>query len=125
MRGQFLQKRLNRYFVKEAQLRMTVWRIGRALKISKTPLLFYKNSVEGEEHRHLFLDKLMDKEWLFIYSQDLKHMVRDGFIFEAVLAAYTGFLDYQKLCEPPPKGFPKNEPWVLFPREDFSVKMGL
>lgn len=122
-RGQFLKKRLDRIKMYEVQLRLTVWRIGRALKISKTPLLFYKNSVEGELHRQTILDKLVDKEWLFIYSQDLKHMIRDGFVFESVMAAYAGFLNYKKLCEAPPKSFPKGEQWLLFPQDDFSTKI--
>lgn len=123
VRGQFLKKRLGKLKMIEVQPRLTVWRIGRALKISKTPLLFYKNSVEGEDHREVFLDKLVDKEWLFIYSQDHKHMVRDGFVFEAVLAAFTAFLNYKKMCEPPPKGFSKNEQWLHFPTEDFADQM--
>lgn len=123
MRGQFLKKRLERIRLQEAQLKLTVWRLGRALKISKTPLLFYKHSVDGEHHRQVILDKLVDKEWIFIYSQDLKHMVRDGFVFEAVLAAFTGVLNYQKLCERPPKNFPKGESWLLFPKDDFAQSM--
>lgn len=123
VRGQYLRKRLDKIKTFEVQPRMTVWRVGRALKISKTPLLFYKNSVDGEEHRQTFLDKLVDKEWLFIYSQDLKYMARDGFVFDAVMAAYTGFLNYKQLCEKPPKGFPKKAAWLLFPKEDFQTKL--
>lgn len=124
MRGQFLKKRLDKITWQEVQPRLSVWRVGRALKISKTPLLFYKNSVEGENHRHTIVDKLVDTEWLFIYSQDLKHMVRDGFVFDAVMAAYVGFLQYKGLCQPPPKGFPKKAAWVLFPKDDFSDSIG-
>lgn len=120
MRGQFLKKRLGKIKLQEVQPRLSVWRVGRALKISKTPLLFYKNSVDGEGHRHTIVDKLVDTEWLFIYSQDLKHMVRDGFVFDAVMAAFVGFLKYKGLCEEPPKGFPKKAAWLMFPKENFS-----
>ncbi|MCB9072364.1 MAG: DUF429 domain-containing protein [Bdellovibrionaceae bacterium] len=118
-RGVFLKKRLPRIKMFEAQLRLSVWRIGRALKISKHPLLYYKNSIDGEGFRQIFLDKFVDQEWLFIYSQDSRHMVRDGFVFDAVMAGYVGFLNSMRLCEPPPKGFPKSETWVLYPKADF------
>jgi hypothetical protein len=119
-RGFFLRKRLGRIKLFEVQPRLSVWRVGRALKISKVPLIFYKNSIEGEDYRQIILDKFTDKEWLFIYSQDVRHMVRDGFVFDSVMAAYTGFLNYKNLCEKPPKDFPKGEGWILHPKVDFA-----
>lgn len=122
-RAFFLKKRLKNISLFEVVPRINTWRIGRELKISKTPLLFYKNSVEGAQHRQTFVDKFMDAEWLFVYSQDVKHMVKDVFVFEAVLSAFTGFLNSRSLCEKPPKNFPPQEGWVLFPKTHFSQQL--
>ncbi len=119
-RAQFLMKRLKNFRLLEMSPKINVWRIGRELKISKTPLLFYKNSVEGAGHRQVILDKLLDAEWMFIYSQDTKHMVKDAYVFEAVLSGFTGLLEHKKLCEPPPKNFPTDEGWVSFPKIHFT-----
>lgn len=119
-RAFYLRRRLKKILLLETFPRLTVWRIGRALKISKTPLLFYKNSIEGADYREQILSKFLDAEWLFIYSQDAKHMVKDAHVFEAVLSAYTAFLEYKKLCEAPPKGFPVNDGWISYPKIDFQ-----
>ncbi len=116
----FLKKRLKNFELLEVVPRINTWRIGRELKISKTPLLFYKNSVEGAQHRQTILDKFLDSEWLFIYSQDVKHMVKDVYVFESVLSAFTGLLYSKNLCEKPPKNFPPTEGWVAFPKAHFS-----
>jgi hypothetical protein len=105
--------------------RLNTWRIGRALKISKNTLLNYKNSIGGAAHRQAILDKFIDSEWLFIYSQDAKQMVKDAHVFEAVMTGFTAFLQYKKLCEGPPKGFPKDEAWVSFPKIDFADHLTL
>lgn len=119
-RAEFLRKRLKRISLLEVFPRLNVWRIGRALKVSKTPLNFYKNSVDGEIYREAFMEKLLASEWMFIYSQDAKQMIKDAFVFEAVLSAFTAFLHHKKLTEPPPKGYPKSEAWLTFPKADFS-----
>ncbi len=121
----FLKKRLKSYQLLEVVPRINTWRIGRELKISKTPLLFYKNSVEGAHHRQTILDKFVDAEWLFIYSQDVKHMTKDVFVFEAVMSAFTGFLHFKSLCEKQPKNFPATEGWVAMPKISFSQQLKL
>jgi hypothetical protein len=118
-RARYLKSRLKNIPLIETFPRLSVWRIGRALKISKPPLLFYKNSVEGAHYREQILDKFLDAEWLFIYSQDTKQMVKDAHVFEAVMSAYTGFLAHKNLCEGPPKDFPKGSGWIQFPTIDF------
>jgi hypothetical protein len=122
-RAKFLSRRLKGISLLETYPRISVWRIGRALKISKTPLLYYKNSVEGAHCREQILEKFLDAEWLFIYSQDTKHMVKDAHVFEAVMSAYTAFLAFKNLCEPPPKDFPKGSGWVSFPKPDFPASL--
>ncbi len=116
----FLQKRLKSFKLLEVMPRINTWRIGRELKISKTPLMFYKNSVEGSHHRQTILDRFVDAEWLFIYLQDVKHMVKDVYVFESVMSAFTGLLQYKNLCEKPPKNFPLTEGWVAMPKSSFS-----
>lgn len=119
-RAQFLKRRLNQKNFIETYPRLSVWRLGRSLKISKNPLLLYKNSVRGAQHRQVILEKLIDSEWVFIYSQDVKHMVKDVFVFEAMISGFTAFLNHKKLCESPPKGFPKGAAWIAYPKVDFA-----
>jgi hypothetical protein len=121
----FLSHRLKQSPLIEVFPRLNTWRVGRALKLSKNTLLNYKNSIGGAQHRQHILDKFVDSEWLFIYSQDAKHMVKDAHMFEAVLSGFTAYLHYKKLCENPPKGFPRDEAWVSFPRIDFPESIHL
>ncbi|MBY0313895.1 MAG: DUF429 domain-containing protein [Bdellovibrionales bacterium] len=116
----YLKKRLNKLKWIEVFPRLNIWRIGRALKVNKTPLQFYKNAVEGADHRAVILNRFMDEEWLFIYAQDAKNMVKDASLFDAVFAAFTGYLHFKKQCETPPKNFPKGEGWIQFPTENFT-----
>lgn len=122
-RANYLKKRLGKMSLLEVFPRLNVWRIGRALKIGKTPLLFYKNAVEGAEHRTTIMNRFMDEEWLFIYNQDAKHMIKDAPLFEAMIAAFTGYLHFKKQCENPPKNFPKDEGWIQFPIENFAQSL--
>lgn len=121
----FLSHQLKGIQLIETLPRLTTWRVGRGLKISKNTLLNYKNSIGGVVHRQAILDKFIDSEWLFIYSQDAKQMVKDAHVFESVLSGFTAFLQYKKLCENPPKGFPKDEAWVSFPKIDFADHLSL
>ena len=114
-RAQFIQRRLKALTI-EVFPRLTIWRIGQDLKVSKSHLKYHKHAVGGDESRRVFLQALSDRRGVFIYQQDMKAMVENNHAFEAFICAYTGFLKFMKQTEPRPKDFPKNEAWIEFPK---------
>lgn len=115
-RALFLQRRL-KVPCFEAFARLSLWRMGRALRIPKSHLRYHRHSVEGDESRLYILRTLVEKEIAFLYQQDIRLMVENWYAFEAFLCALTGFLRYQGQCEKKPKDFPKDEAWIEFPKE--------
>lgn len=114
-RAQFIRRRLKIPAI-EVFPKLSVWRIGRELKIAKSHLKFHKHAVGGDESRKIFLQALCEKQGIFIYQQDLKAMVENNHAFEAFICAYTGFLKFMKGTEARPQGFPKHEAWIEFPK---------
>ncbi len=116
-RAQYLKKRLKQKLI-ETYPKLTLWRIGQTLQIQKSYLRFHRHAVDSDEARHHILQKLMEKEFTFIYQQDLKTMVENNIAFEALLCALTAFLHYRGQTEKRPRDFPKSEAWIEFPVEN-------
>jgi hypothetical protein len=114
-RAHFIARRLEVPTI-EVFPKLTVWRLGRELKVAKSHLRFHKHAVSGDESRRLFLAELAAHKGVFFYEQDFKIMVENNHAFEAFICAYTGFLKYQGQTESRPSGFPSKEAWVEFPR---------
>lgn len=115
-RAHFLKKRIKTPLI-EVYPKLTLWRIGQALKIQKSHLRFHRHAVDSDEARLFILKTLIEKDIAFIYQQDLRIMVENNQAFEAFLGALTGFLKYRGQTERPPQGFPKGEAWIEFPKE--------
>ncbi len=112
----FLKKRFEANW-SEVFPRLSVWRIGRSMNISKSDLRFHKHAVTGNEVREKILEELVDHKLAFVYDQDKKIMVQNNHAFEAFICALTGFLKFFDQTEPRPKDFPEAESWIDFPRE--------
>ncbi len=97
--------------------KLSVWRIGRSMNISKSDLRFHKHAVSGNEVREKILEELVDHKLAFVYDQDKKIMVQNNHAFEAFVCALTGFLKFFDQTESRPKDFPENESWIDFPKE--------
>lgn len=95
--------------------KLAVWRLGLELKVNKSQLRSYRNSVGGEDARRLFLQALVEKTGLFLYQQDFKLICENQHAFESLVAAFVGTLIAAEKTEKSPKGFPSNESWVEFP----------
>lgn len=115
VRAQFIKRRLKIPAV-EVFPKLSVWRIGQELKVSKVHLKYHKHSVGGDESRKIFLQALCDKKEIFVYQQDFKSMVENNHAFEAFICAYTAYLKFIKATEPKPAGFPRKEAWIEFPK---------
>lgn len=113
-RAHFICRRLK---VKTIEVfpKLTVWRLGHELRVNKSNLKIYRNSVGGDQSRAIFLQAMVEKLGIFVYQQDLKTMVENFHAFDAFIAAYTGLLKYLKKTEPRPKNFPKSELWIEYP----------
>jgi hypothetical protein len=118
-RAHFIRRRLgSKVPMIETFPKLSLWRIGRALKVSKSYLRFHKHSVEGDEARLHVLKSLIENQIAFIYQQDMKVMVDNSSAFDAFICALTAFLKFQGQCEKPPSAYPKNEAWIEFPKEE-------
>lgn len=124
-RADFLKKRLKQFKLVEVYPRLSLWRLGRAMKMPKSHLNHYKNAVNGEASRGVILEKWLASNSLFVYNQDAKQMIKDAFVFEAVITAFTAYLNDLKLCEPRPEGFPRSakEGWIAFPQKSFHESL--
>lgn len=114
-RAAFISRRLKVKTI-EVMPKVSLWRIGQALHVGKSHLLFHRHSVSGEESRRIFLSRLVEKDLVFLYDQDMRTMVENNQAFEAFLVAFTAVLHSQGLCESRPKGFPRSEDWVAIPQ---------
>ncbi len=104
----------------EVYPKLSVWRIGRDLKVPKSHLRFHRHAVDSDESRLFFLKQLMEREIAFIYQQDLKTLIDSPQAFDAFIAALTAFLKYRGQTVPRPPGFPKDEIWIEFPEEQID-----
>ncbi len=121
-RAHFIKRRLN-VPVMEVSPRLSIWRIGRSLKVAKSQLRFYKHAVSGAESRSLILAELNRANIAFLYQQDIKSMTENNHAFEAFICALTAFLKFQNQTEKPPKDFPSEEGWVDFPVTSIDWKV--
>jgi hypothetical protein len=113
-RAQFIARRLQLPNI-EVFPRLTIWRLGQEMKVSRSHLKFHRHAVGGDESRKVFLQSLAESKDVFIYQQDFKAMVDNNHAFEAFICAYTGYLKSLKQTEHRPSGFPKSESWIEFP----------
>ena len=109
-RAMFIARRLQIRCI-EVFPKLSVWRLGRELRINKTHLKVYRNAVGGNEARESFL-KAMN---LFMYEQDRLQLIDNFHAFDALICAYTAYLEYLGKTEPRPEGFPKKEAWMAIP----------
>lgn len=115
MRAQYIKRRLQLPCL-EVLPKLSVWRLGKSLKVSEVHLHSYRNSVGGDDARRIFLNQFAEKTGVFFYRQDLKTMIENFHAFEAFICAYMGVLRGQGKTEPRPKDFPKSEIWIELPK---------
>ena len=118
-RAFFIRRRLKAKFnakLLEAFPKLSVMLIGKELKLTRTQLLNYRNSIQGSEVRKIFIEAMIDKWGLFIYEQDRKELIEDYHSFDALICAFSGFLKSKGKVQKIPKNFPPNEGWVEIPK---------
>lgn len=115
-RCMFLKRRFAANWM-EVFPKLSVWRIGRSMNISKSDLRFHRHAVSGNEVRENILEELVEHKLAFVYDQDKKIMVQNNHAFEAFICALTGLLKFFEQTEGRPKDFPENETWIDFPKE--------
>lgn len=114
-RARFIKRRLPTLTFHEVSPQVCIYRLGLKFKIAKSRLKGTRNQVAGEETRALFLQAMIEKSGIFVYQQDLKHLIEDNHSFEAFICAYMGYLHFIDQTEEKPKGFPPDELWPLIP----------
>jgi hypothetical protein len=118
-RAQYLLRRLEGNNCVEVFPKLSLWRIGNVLHLPKSQLRAHRHWEGGHSSRQTLLNKMMDKNLAFIYDQDVKALVESPQAFDSFLCALTALFSFLGLCEPRPKGFPRSESWILFPKKIF------
>jgi hypothetical protein len=118
-RAQYIQNRLTGIHTVEVFPKLSLWRIGNALHLSKSQLRFHRHWESGQSNRQAVLTKMMDKNLAFIYDQDVKTLIDSPQAFDSFICALTGLLSFLGHTEPRPKGFPRKESWVEIPKKLF------
>ncbi|MCB0347647.1 MAG: DUF429 domain-containing protein [Bdellovibrionales bacterium] len=119
-RAKFLQKHFKATF-KEVFPKLTYLRLSRHFGLPREFFNTKRHSEDGDEARWQFLKLLTNTDMIFMYNQDVQLMVDNPYAFDAFMVALTLILDSRKLCEPRPKGFPKADSWILFPKEQIEI----
>lgn len=120
-RAAFILRRLNVPAI-EVYPKLSVWRIGLSLHVLKSHLRSHKHSAVGEDSRRGILKELGEHNIAFVYDQDRRLMIENNHAFEAFICAMTAFLEHKGQTESRPKGFPKTEDWIAFPKEKINWK---
>ncbi len=113
-RARFVARRLQVPTI-EVFPKLSIWRIGKALQVARSHLMFHKHAAGGDESRKVILTRLVEKQMAFLYEQDTRVMIENNQAFEAFIAALTAVLNFAGQCEPRPKDFPPREAWIAIP----------
>jgi len=125
-RMQYLKHRLSEFEIHEVLPKLTVALLMPALKLTVRHLQNYRKMEEGADARHHILEKMCEQLDIFIYERDFKKLTQNLNAFDAFLCAYTLLLFDRHDCVNPPKSFPVNSGWILYPRSpllDSSVEL--
>lgn len=118
-RAQYILKRMKLPFV-ETFPELSFARMAEQLDLPQKYLRQEGRMFDHEEVRQTFLNVMLERRLCFIYQQDIQRLVENADAFDAFLAAFTAFLCHIGECEDRPKGFPKSELWVQFPKTEIS-----
>ncbi len=118
-RMQFLKRQLDDFEIHEVLPKLTVALLMPTLKTTVKVLQNYRKMEEGAEARQIILEKMCDKNDIFIYERDMKKLTQNLNAFDAFLCAYTILLLDRNECAVAPKAFPKKSGWIEYPRSPF------
>lgn len=120
-RAKFLYRRTENIPWHEVFPPLSVWRLGRHLKIKKSDLRSYRRASVGESCRKQILTHLQEHDVVFLYKEDVQHMIQSVYAFDAFICAYTGFLKFAGQTEDRLPGFPAEEDWIEIPQEKLTI----
>lgn len=115
-RMHYLQRHLHKFEIHEVLPKLTVALLMSSQKTSVKLLQNYRKMEEGAEARQIILEKLCERNDIFIYDRDMKKLTQNLNAFDAFLCAYTILLFDQNECVNPPKGFPVSSGWIRYPK---------
>jgi hypothetical protein len=118
-RAQYITRRFKKQKTLEVFPKLSLWRIGKSLKISESLLRVHRHWDGGEDSRRAVLNKMVELDLAFFYQEDVKLLVESPHAFDAFICALTGLLSFMGHCEARPKGFPKQEGWLEIPKTNF------
>lgn len=102
----------------EVYPKLSLWQIGRDLKMPKSYLRFHRHAIDSDEARHYVIKTLMEREIAFVYQQDLRTLIDSPQSFDAFISALTAYLEFRGQTVARPQGFPSDEIWITYPKND-------
>jgi len=114
-RARFISRRLGLPSV-EVFPRLSVWTLGNSLKINKSTLRVYRNSIGGEDAREILIRAFADQLGVFFYEQDRRMLIENNHAFEAFICAFTAMLQADGRVEKRPRDLPKSQSWLAIPQ---------
>jgi hypothetical protein len=115
-RMNFIRRHLGDLRVLEAWPKLTVACLAEALELPRRTLEDYRQLDKGLHAREEILEKLTDKQDVFIYERDVRKLAASLAAFDAFVCAYTAYLADTHRCAKIPTGFPVSSGWVHYPQ---------
>jgi len=98
-------------------------RIGKSLGLSTATLERLPDLEKGPLAREQFLEVFSKKvPQFFSYDHDIETLVHNLAAFWSFQAALSLFIESKGYCQKPPRGFPKDVPWIRVPESQIPWK---
>ncbi|MDR3607967.1 MAG: DUF429 domain-containing protein [Oligoflexia bacterium] len=114
-RMHYLQRYLKGMNLTEVWPKLSVAVLAASLGLSKRTIQCYRHLEEGVHAREEILERLTEKEEVFIYERDVRKLSSNLASFDAFICAYTALLADLGRTEKKPKGYPASAGWVHCP----------
>jgi hypothetical protein len=114
-RMHYLQPYLKGLNLTEVWPKLSIAALAAPFGLSRRTVQSYRQLEEGIHAREEILDKLVEREDIFIYERDIRKISQNLASFDAFICAYTALLADLKRTVPRPSGFPLKSGWVHYP----------
>ncbi|MGE4232339.1 MAG: DUF429 domain-containing protein [Bacteriovoracia bacterium] len=115
-RMSYLKKFLKDLNLVEVWPKLVLYHIHRAIKVSKSDVMGYRNIERGSSARENILEHLVRHSPLFVYERDMKRLVSNVGAFDALICAWIAMLHDQDQTEVFDEDLPLESGWIELPR---------
>lgn len=119
-RAAFLKKRLTGLEFFEAYPKGSIARLLETLQLPSHYSSSYNDIKLGKRIRGYFIDRLESQTDIFIYDNDKEQLISSPILFEAMVLALIGVLDFKGQTERPVPDYPKEQSFIRIPKRDLK-----